>query len=120
MGTTEEGRFDTTEASPWMRPFVPPRFLRNAHLQTIVGNLMPRTYSLPEPESQLIEVESATSHGASFVLCQCHWQPAEVRSQRLTMIIVHGLEGFLFFGLRFGDLGARLGSRVQRRPHEYA
>jgi len=120
MGTTEEGRFDTTEASPWMRPFVPPRFLSNAHLQTIVGNLMPRTYSLPEPESQLIEVESATSHGASFVLCQCHWQPAEVRSQRLTMIIVHGLEGFLFFGLRFGDLGARLGSRVQRRPHAYA
>jgi predicted alpha/beta-fold hydrolase len=93
MGTTEEARFDGTEASPWMRPFVPPRFLRNGHLPTIVGNVLPRTYSLPEPESQLIEVEPHTSHGASFVLCHCHCQPAEVRSQRLTMIIVHGLEG---------------------------
>ena len=92
MGSTED-RLDSTEASPWMRPFVPPRFLRNGHLQTIVGNLLPRTYSLPEPESQLIEVEPDSSHGASFVLCHCHWQPAEVRSQRLTMIIVHGLEG---------------------------
>ncbi|MGB0125577.1 MAG: alpha/beta hydrolase, partial [Silvibacterium sp.] len=72
---------------------MPPRFLRSGHLQTIVGAFLPRTFSLPEPESQIIEVEPATSHGASFVLCHCHWQPAEVRSQRLTMIIVHGLEG---------------------------
>ncbi len=93
MGSTDEDRFDTTEASPWMRPFVPPRFLRSGHLQTIVGTLLPRTYSLPEPEIRLIEVEPPNSHGASFVLCHCHWQPAEVRSQRLTMIIVHGLEG---------------------------
>jgi predicted alpha/beta-fold hydrolase len=93
MGTTEEDRFDATEASPWMRPFVPPRFLRSGHLQTIVGNVLPRMYSLPEPESRLIEVEAPTSRGASFVLCHCHWQPAELRSQRLTMIIVHGLEG---------------------------
>ena len=93
MGTTEEDRLHVTEASPWMRPFVPPRFLRSGHLQTIVGNVLPRTYSLPEPESQLIEVEPHTSRGASFVLCHCHWQSAEVRSQRLTVIIVHGLEG---------------------------
>jgi predicted alpha/beta-fold hydrolase len=93
MGPTEEDRLDTTEASPWMRPFVPPRFLRNAHLQTIIGNLLLRTYSLPDAESQLIEVESSTSYATSFVLCHCHWQPVEVRSQRLTMIIVHGLEG---------------------------
>jgi hypothetical protein len=89
-----EDRFDSTEGSPWMRPFVPRRFLSNGHLQTIVGNLLPRTYSLPEPKTQLIEVETATStRGASFVLCHCHWQPAEVRSERLTMVIVHGLEG---------------------------
>ena len=56
MGTTEEERFGSTEASPWMRPFVSPRFLRSGHLQTIVGNVLPRNYSLPEPESQLIEV----------------------------------------------------------------
>jgi predicted alpha/beta-fold hydrolase len=94
MGTEVENRFDSTEASPWMRPFVPRRFLSNGHLQTIVGSFLPRTYSLPEPKSQLIEVETTTSaRGASFVLCHCHWQPAEVRSERLTMVIVHGLEG---------------------------
>ena len=94
MSTKGENRFDSTEASPWMRPFVPRRFLRNGHLQTIVGNLLPRTYLLPEPESHLIEVEAAASdRGASFVVCHCHWQPAGVRSERLTMVIVHGLEG---------------------------
>ncbi len=94
MSSKGENRFDSTEASPWMRPFVPRRFLRNGHLQTIVGLLLPRADSLPEPESQLIEVEAATSaRGASFVLCHCHWQPAEVRSERLTMVLVHGLEG---------------------------
>ena len=82
MSTKGEERFDSTEASPWMRPFVPRRFLSNGHLQTIVGNFLPRAYSLPEPESQLIEVETATfAREASFVLCHCHWQPAEVRSK---------------------------------------
>lgn len=94
MSTKGENRFDSTEASPWMRPFVPRRFLSNGHLQTIVGSFLPRTYSLPEPETQVIEVEAATSaRAASFVLCHCHWQPPEVRSERLTVVIVHGLEG---------------------------
>jgi hypothetical protein len=34
MGTTEEDRLHTTEASPWIRAA---RFLRSGHLQTIVG-----------------------------------------------------------------------------------
>lgn len=94
MGTKGEDRFDSTEASPWMRPFVPRRFLTNGHLQTIVGTFLPRTYSLSGPETELIEVEAATStRSASLVLCHCHWQPVEVRSQRLTVIVVHGLEG---------------------------
>ena len=104
-----------------MRPFVPPRFLRSGHLQTIVGNVLPRNYSLPEPESQLIEVEPSTSSGASFVLCHCHWQPAEVRSERLTMIIVHGLEAALPSRYVLRELGARLGSRLpMSSTHEYA
>jgi predicted alpha/beta-fold hydrolase len=32
-------------------------------------------------------------YGPSRVLCHCHWQPREVRRQRLTLILVHGLEG---------------------------
>jgi hypothetical protein len=38
MGTTEEDRPHATEASPWMRPYVPPRFLRSGQLRTIAGN----------------------------------------------------------------------------------
>jgi uncharacterized protein len=94
MSTKGENRFDSTEASPWMRPFVPRRFLSNGHLQTIVVSFLPRTHSLPAPETQLIEVEAATpARPPSFVLCHCHWQPVEVRAERLTMVIVHGLEG---------------------------
>ena len=51
------------------------------------------------------------------MLCHSHWQPAEVRSQRLTMIIVHGLEELLFFALRFGKLGARLWQPVCNVVH---
>lgn len=74
--------------------FSPRRFLRNAHLQTLAGNFFPRKLSLSEPESLLVEVEgSVAGYGPSQVLCHCHWQPEEVRSERLTVVTVHGLEG---------------------------
>jgi hypothetical protein len=96
--------------------FSPRRFLRNGHLQTLVGNFRPRQYVLPEAETHLIEVDlgkgcsaenmaasSATperltqaqggvrARSASYVLCHCHWQVNP--SQRLTVLLVHGLEG---------------------------
>ncbi len=74
--------------------FLPRRFLRNGHLQTLAGNYLRRRWVLPEPESRIIEVESATAHRpASHVLCHCHWQPQEVRAARLTVLLIHGLEG---------------------------
>jgi predicted alpha/beta-fold hydrolase len=74
--------------------FQPRRFLRNGHLQTIAGNYLPRANGLPPAEPQLVEVSPATTGQiASQVLCECHWQPIEVRSTRPTAIIVHGLEG---------------------------
>jgi hypothetical protein len=74
--------------------FQPRRFLRNGHLQTIAGNYLSRVNGLPAPEDQLVEVSSASANQiASQVLCQCHWQPEEVRAARPTAIIVHGLEG---------------------------
>ncbi|WP_254063896.1 YheT family hydrolase [Granulicella sp. S190] len=74
--------------------FQPRRFLINGHLQTIMGNYLPRSNDLPAPEAQLVEVSPATdTQIASQVLCHCHWQPEEVRSSRPTAIIVHGLEG---------------------------
>ena len=90
----ETGSADSTSATFTAKPFVPRRFLSNAHLQTIVGNFLPRADHLPVAEQELIEVSPA--HGeqiASRVLCLCHWQPTDVRAQRPTAIIVHGLEG---------------------------
>jgi predicted alpha/beta-fold hydrolase len=76
------------------KPFVPRRFLHNGHLQTIAGNFLPRTNHLPEPTTELVEVSPASdTQIATHVLCLCHWQPAEVRAQRPTAVIVHGLEG---------------------------
>jgi uncharacterized protein len=74
--------------------FQPRRFIINGHLQTIMGNYLPRLNGLPTPEATLVEVSPATAvQIASQVLCHCHWQPEEVRSTRPTAILVHGLEG---------------------------
>ncbi|MGA1983796.1 MAG: alpha/beta fold hydrolase [Acidobacteriaceae bacterium] len=76
------------------QPFVPRRWLRNGHLQTIAGNFLPREDHLPAPTPELVEVSAANdTQIATQVLCLCHWQPEEVRAHRPTAIIVHGLEG---------------------------
>ena len=81
-------------ALEWLTDFVPRRWLRNGHLQTLAGNFIRRRLTLPEPEPLLVEVEGPVGgYGPSQVLCHCHWQPAEVRSRRLTIVLVHGLEG---------------------------
>src|SRR6185437_8211333 len=78
----------------WLAPFLCRPLLRNGHLQTLAGNFLPRKLLLPEPERLLVEVEGPVSgYGPSYVLCHCHWQPEEFRSKRLTLILVHGLEG---------------------------
>src|SRR3954452_3006974 len=74
--------------------FAPRRFFSNGHLQTILGNFLPRINTLPPAERVLVEVSPQTdTQIASQVRCDCHWQPAEVRASRPTAIIVHGLEG---------------------------
>jgi len=78
----------------WQTAFVPRRGLRNGHLQTLAGNYLPRRLTVPEPEPLLVEVEGPGAvYGPSRVLCHCHWQPLEVRRERLTVVLVHGLEG---------------------------
>ncbi|SEG66446.1 hypothetical protein SAMN05421819_4127 [Bryocella elongata] len=75
--------------------FRPRRWLANGHLQTIVGNFLPRQHEgLPAATSELVEVSPA--HGSqisSQVLCECFWQPESIRRDRPTAIILHGLEG---------------------------
>jgi hypothetical protein len=77
-----------------VKPFVPRRWLSNGHLQTIVGNFLSRKDRLPRHSNELVEVSPATPNQiSSQVLCHCHWQPEAVRRERLTVILVHGLEG---------------------------
>ncbi len=81
-------------AAGWRTDFSPRRWLRSGHLQTLAGNFLPRHLSLPEPEPLLVDVEGPVAgYGPTRVLCHCHWQPPEVRSGRLTLVLVHGLEG---------------------------
>jgi uncharacterized protein len=106
---------ETANSLGQVEEFLPRRFLRNGHLQTLVGNFKPRQYILPEPEKHLIEVDpgqadpaeeeasgstaarlaqaqaNARASGASYVLCECHWQANA--GQCLTLLLVHGLEG---------------------------
>jgi uncharacterized protein len=79
-----------TSSAAWLEEFVPRRFLVGGHIQTIAGNFLPRKRFLPPAEKIYVEVDAATG---SQVLCLCHWQPEEVRSRRLTVVLVHGLEG---------------------------
>ncbi len=72
--------------APVANEFVPRRFLRGGHAQTIAGNFLKRANLLPAPEERLFQIEPEVR-----ILCHCHWQ-AE-RQKRLTLMIVHGLEG---------------------------
>lgn len=76
----------TSQTPEVTRPFIPRRWLRGGHVQTLASFLIARRFNVPEPEERLIEVETGVK-----VLCHCHWQAD--RAQALTVIIVHGLEG---------------------------
>lgn len=73
-----------------LRPFEPRRGLRNGHLQTIIGNFLPRPSFSGSSVLEAVEVDPSDG---SRVMCSCDWQPEEVRSDRLTVILLHGLEG---------------------------
>jgi predicted alpha/beta-fold hydrolase len=84
-------------------PFHPRRWLSNGHLQTIVGNFLPRVDRLPPATTELIpvplptemlSVPSAVALDAllpSRVMCHCHWQPQS--RDAITVVLIHGLEG---------------------------
>lgn len=73
-----------------LRPFAPRRGLSNGHLQTILGNYLPRPAYREGSIAESVEVDASDG---SRVMCFCDWQPDEVRATRLTVILVHGLEG---------------------------
>jgi predicted alpha/beta-fold hydrolase len=74
--------------------FHPRKWMSNGHVQTIMGNILPRPNHLPTPAAEVLEVTAA--HGrqiATHILCECHWQLEPVRKERPTVLLVHGLEG---------------------------
>ena len=76
----------TSQTHEETRLFVPRRWLRGGHVQTVASFLLQRHFHVPAPEERLIEVAPGVQ-----VLCHCHWQADRTRA--LTIIIVHGLEG---------------------------
>ena len=78
------------ELPAWLTSFDPHPWLINGHLQTIVGNFLPRPKLRIPTVAETVEVDPVD---ASRVLCYCHWQPEQVRAHRLTAILLHGLEG---------------------------
>lgn len=85
---------DAKSGAEKLAEFIPRRWLRNGHLQTLAGNFLPRKITLPEPEPLLVEVDGPVAgYGPSQVLCHCHWQPEAVRRERMTVVLLHGLEG---------------------------
>ena len=68
-------------------PFIPPPKLRNAHAQTLAGTLIPRRFTIHErSEPRYFD----TTPGVR-VLAQCSWQ--QDRSERPTLVMLHGMEG---------------------------
>jgi predicted alpha/beta-fold hydrolase len=67
-------------------PFVPRRWLRGGHSQTIASYFMRRENHLPPAEKRFYQVSEDTQ-----LVCDCHWQADKINA--MTAIIVHGLEG---------------------------
>jgi predicted alpha/beta-fold hydrolase len=78
------------ELPMWLTSFEPRRGLASGHLQTIVGNFFPRPAFRLAGDAETVEVDPADG---SRVLCHCHWQAEPERAARLTVVLVHGLEG---------------------------
>ncbi len=88
--TSRSNKENPSLAAEWLTGFAPRRWLTNGHLQTIIGNFLPRSAFGLRYETDEIEVDSADG---SRVLCHAHWQPGQDMNRRLTLVLVHGLEG---------------------------
>ena len=78
-------------------------------MQTLASFLLRRRFTLPPPEERMVEVEPGIR-----VLCHCNWQPE--RQDKLTVIVIHGLEGSSESGYAIGiaEKGLALGMNVVR------
>lgn len=108
----QAAQLSTSDQIAWRTPFMPRHWLRNGHLQTIAGNYLRRAGAAPPHAVPLIvPVEPAHTfkHAdgtqvpvpQTSILCLCHWQPEPV--ERLTVVLVHGLEGSASSGYIVGN-----------------
>ncbi len=70
-------------------PFVPPRWLRNAHLQTIVASRKPRHWDFGWNEWEPVEIVLGQD---GRLLGEASWQPGKRQDSPL-LLLMHGLEG---------------------------
>lgn len=70
-------------------PFVPPRWLRNAHLQTIVASRKPRRWDFGWERSESLEIDLGKE---GMLVAEASWQPGKKTDSPL-LLLMHGLEG---------------------------
>jgi uncharacterized protein len=99
----------TSQTEARKSEFRPRRGLRGGHVQTIASLFLRRRMVLPASEQRLIEVEPGAK-----ILCHCHWQAD--RTNALTALLVHGLEGSSESGYMLGiaEKGLAAGMNVVR------
>ncbi len=90
LNPLETSKTSSSHQPGWLTSFAPRRGLLNGHIQTIVGNYLPRPAFRIPFTTDLVEVDAADE---SRVVCHCHWQAGPDVGQRLTVVMVHGLEG---------------------------
>jgi predicted alpha/beta-fold hydrolase len=94
------------------KPFVPHRFFRRGHAQTLGAFFWPGRFNAPDrtgDEERLFEVEPD-----SKVLARCRWQPNPI--DHSTLVIWHGMEGSIASAYMLGtaDKAFRAGFNVVR------
>ncbi len=79
-----------------VKPFIPPKPLRNGHLMTIAASFWRRRFPrLPASVTRPFDVEPGTR-----VRGECHWQPHSKKHP--TLVLLHGLEGSSESGYMLG------------------
>ena len=114
---TDPQKKHPASAAEWLTAFAPRRGLINGHLQTIVGNFLPRgAFTLPF-ETDLVEVDP---RDGSRVLCHAHWHSGPELQRRMTLDTGSRARRFFRFALHCRTYRARMGRGLQCRAHEYA
>lgn len=70
-------------------PFLPPRWLRNAHLQTIVASHRPRRWRFGWTTWEPITIDLGAS---GKIVAEASWQPGS-KPDSPALVLLHGLEG---------------------------